>query len=69
MDLNNSTVKWKRKEEVTLPEGTPAPLGAILVTPNGGDTTYAVPVSEDNSDYQAILAWVAEGNTIEPADE
>ena len=67
MNLNNSTVKWKKEEELTLPEGTPAPLGAILVT--GGDTTYAVPVSEDNSDYQEILAWVAEGNTIEPADE
>ena len=28
-----------------------------------------VPLVEDNSDYQAIQAWVAEGNTIEPADE
>ena len=67
MDLNNSTVKHVKKEEV--PEGVFTPLDAIFVTPNEGDTTYAVPVSEDNSDYQAILAWVAEGNTIEPADE
>ena len=28
-----------------------------------------VPKDEQNIDYQAILAWVAEGNTIEPADE
>ena len=28
-----------------------------------------VPKDEQNTDYQAILAWVAEGNTIEPADE
>ena len=67
MDLNNSTVKHVKK--ITVPEGTPAPLDAIFVTPNGSDTVYAVPVSEGNSDYQAILAWVAEGNTPEPADE
>jgi len=28
-----------------------------------------VPIDEENTDYQAILEWVAEGNTIEPADE
>ena len=27
-----------------------------------------VPMSEDNTDYQAILEWVAEGNTIQEAD-
>ena len=29
----------------------------------------SVPLAEDNTDYQNILEWVAEGNTIEPADE
>jgi hypothetical protein len=28
-----------------------------------------IPFAEDNTDYQAYLAWVAEGNTPEPSDE
>ena len=27
-----------------------------------------VPIAEDNRHYQAILKWVADGNTIEEAD-
>ena len=29
--------------------------------------TYTVPVNTANRHYQAILDWVAEGNTITPA--
>ena len=28
-----------------------------------------IPINEENADYQEYLKWVAEGNTIEPADE
>jgi len=28
----------------------------------------SVPLSEQNTDYQAILEWVEDGNTIEDAD-
>ena len=32
------------------------------------NSIYNVPLDEDNTDYQAILKWVEEGNTIAEAD-
>jgi hypothetical protein len=32
------------------------------------DEVLHVPNDEDNTDYQKIIKWVAEGNTIEEAD-
>jgi|TARA_E500000318_G_scaffold109480_1_gene122524 hypothetical protein len=40
---------------------------SYLLTLSNGKTLY-VPKAEDNTDYQNILAWVAEGNTIAEAD-
>ena len=34
-----------------------------------GTTTYIPLNAQDNTDYQAYLKWVAEGNTPLPADE
>ena len=38
----------------------------IEVVSNG--VTMHVPLDPDNTDYQAVLEWVAEGHTIEEAD-
>jgi hypothetical protein len=29
----------------------------------------SIPFAPDNTDYQAYLKWLAEGNTVLPADE
>jgi len=44
------------------PEGTKE----IIIVRKGVESY--VPISEDNVDYQNILKWVEEGNTIEEAD-
>ena len=32
------------------------------------NVNLSIPVNEENTDYQAYLAWVAEGNTADPPD-
>ena len=41
---------------------------AIKVKKENNLKTYYVPLADDNTDYQEIQEWVAEGNTIEEAD-
>ena len=42
-------------------------LGCYALT-DTNDKIHHVPLDEDNTDYQAILKWVEEGNTIAEAD-
>jgi len=42
------------------------PVGILVV--NGNDRT-CIPLVAGNTDYQAYLKWVAEGNTPLPAEE
>jgi hypothetical protein len=41
---------------------------AIKKTDDNGMQTI-IPMADDNTDYQAYLKWVAEGNTPLPAEE
>ena len=35
---------------------------------DGEDKLYSIPMKESNAEYQIVLQWVADGNTIEEAD-
>ena len=42
-------------------------LSAIIKTDENGNKFF-IPLNTENSDYQAYLLWVSEGNTAEEAD-
>ena len=52
--------------KLKLPNGEENTM-TLLVTQKDGTIT-AIPKTEDNTDYQTVLQWVADGNTIQEAD-
>ena len=42
-------------------------LPQLQKTDDDGTLSF-IPMTEENTDYQAYLTWVAEGNTADPAD-
>ena len=42
--------------------------GQLCAIKRTSDSAF-IPLDEQNADYQAYLAWVAAGNTAEPAEE
>ena len=48
--------------------GSETEPNSIRVELNDSNIVLCVPINSENTDYQRILEWVAEGNTIEDAD-
>ena len=60
--FENCTLKYIARDGVNI--------SVKVIYPSEGETTkiLSVPIDNENTDYQNILKWVAEGNTIEEAD-
>jgi len=57
-------MSYKKITHPNGPDGNPIAECAIKRISDGA----VIPFAEGNIDYQAYLAWVAEGNTAEAAD-
>ena len=57
-------MSYKKITHPNGPDGNPIAECAITRISDGA----TIPFAEGNLDYQAYLAWVAEGNTAEAAD-
>ena len=57
----------KSVKKMVMPEDGTTETNTLKVT-DTNDKVYFVPKVNANTDYQKVLKWVADGNTIEEAD-
>ena len=62
--FDNCTVKYFKDPVTNKNSSVTVTYPAI----NGISKAMSIPIDENNTDYQNILAWVADGNTIAEAD-
>ena len=59
---------YKLVKDATLSDITGKDVINQVKIKTGNNSEKIIPFNEENTDYQAYLAWVAEGNTAEAAD-
>ena len=64
MDFTNATIKYKDGSD----GDTKICIKVTYPAVNGAIKSLSVPLDSENTDYQEIMKWVAEGNVIEEAD-
>ena len=60
--FKNCTLKYIARDGVNIS------IKVTYPSKNGTTKMLSVPIDNENTDYQNILAWVEDGNTIEEAD-
>ena len=58
MDIDNINTVEKRYDDETNT------FISYKVTFNGTNVMYSIPVDTDNTDYQAIQQWIADGGSV-----
>ena len=64
--MNNLKYKLVNHPEIAIQSGLSGILRTVDIEGNV-DNSF-IPLDTGNRDYQEYLAWVAEGNTADPAD-
>ena len=60
--FENCTLKYIARDGVNIS------IKVTYPSKNGTTKMLSVPIDNENTDYQNILAWVEDGNTIQEAD-
>ena len=68
MNITNITNVKKQNLTVNVDGASQTKEAELLIVTLQNDEKLYVPKNEENRDYQNILEWVADGNTIQEAD-